>query len=117
MKAKVIEIELIDKSVLAAEIKRRIDDELKIINKFTHSFYKYEITRCNARIALLKQLQEFLDTLEVKKVGLKTFPELQESEDDQFKSDIVWLEKEEPQVYETKDGEIITYSEEDGYKM
>ena len=24
---------------------------------------------------------------------------------------------EEPQVYETKDGEIITYSEENGYKM
>ena len=34
---------------------------------------------------------------------------------------LVWLEKqgeqEEPQVYETEDGEIITYSETDGYKI
>ena len=34
---------------------------------------------------------------------------------------IVWLEKqgeqEEPQVYETEDGNIITYSETDGYKF
>ena len=34
---------------------------------------------------------------------------------------LVWLEKqgeqEEPQVYETEDGEIITYSETDGYKF
>ena len=34
---------------------------------------------------------------------------------------LVWIEKqgeqEEPQVYETEDGEIITYSETDGYKF
>ena len=40
---------------------------------------------------------------------------------DQFTAAIAWLEKqgkqEEPQVYETEDGEIITYSETDGYKV
>ena len=38
-----------------------------------------------------------------------------------FDNCLAWLEKqneqEEPQVYETKDGEIITYSETDGYKF
>ena len=73
------------------------------------------------------------------------FPELKESEDERMiqyfkdlapfdnadelyekygfshKDAIAWLEKqgeqEEPQVYETEDGKIITYSETDGYKF
>jgi len=74
------------------------------------------------------------------------FPELKESEDEkirkellehcknqakpyirtgnkcpQIQSWIAWLEKqgeqEEPQVYETENGEVITYSETDGYKV
>ena len=61
-------MELIDKAVVAAEIKRRIDDEIEIIKKYTHPFYATEITQCNARIVLLKQLQDFLDAFEV---GLK----------------------------------------------
>ena len=66
----------------------------------------------------------------------RIFPELkEESEDERIRKEIldyidkstgckrwvVWLEKqgeqEEPQVYETEDGEIITYSETDGYKV
>lgn len=61
-------MELVDKDKIVAEIKRRIDDEMEIIKKYTHPFYKTEITRCNARVALLKQLQDFLNTLEVKEV-------------------------------------------------
>lgn len=38
-----------------------------------------------------------------------------------LKKSLVWLEKqghqEEPQVYETENGEVITYSETDGYKV
>jgi len=68
------------------------------------------------------------------------FPELKENEDEKIRNEIIlyvgarddislnthnrwlaWLEKqgeqEEPQVYETKDGEVITYSESDGYKV
>ena len=40
------------------------------------------------------------------------FPELKKSEDKTKDG-----EQEKPQVYETKDGEIITYSETDGYKV
>lgn len=75
----------------------------------------------------------------------RIFPELKESEDEKMKTAILnhlkkmwgncqddvcgvhvedaiaWLEKqgeqEELQVYETKDGKIITYSETDGYKF
>ena len=72
----------------------------------------------------------------------RIFPELKESDDERIKKDLIqlfdefpgtiwrghykkdiiaWLEKqgeqEELQVYETKDGEIITYSETDGYKF
>lgn len=60
----------IDKDILAAEIKRCVDDELQTIKKYTHPFYATEITRCNARIALLNQLQNFLDTIETKEVDL-----------------------------------------------
>ena len=62
------------------------------------------------------------------------FPELRESEDERIRGAIIdhlkdnnltewaaWLEKqgeqEEPQVYKTEDGEIITYSESEGYKV
>jgi len=71
------------------------------------------------------------------------FPELKESEDEIIRKSIIeffesqddnttyslvpkkdilaWLEKqgeqEEPQVYKTEDGEIITYSENEGYKV
>ena len=88
-----------------------------------------------------------LDNNDLSNDDLETlFPELKESEDDrirkellehcknqakpyiqtgnkcpQIQSWIAWLEKqckqEEPQVYETKDGEVITYSETDGYKF
>ena len=61
----------IKKSALLAEIKRCIDDELQTIKKYTHPFYATEITRCNARIVLLNQLQKFLDTLETKEVDIK----------------------------------------------
>lgn len=64
-------MKLIDKDKIVAEIKRRIDDEMEIIKKFTHPFYATEITRCNARVALLKQLQDFLNTLEVEEVDLE----------------------------------------------
>lgn len=64
-------MKLIDKDAIVAEIKRRIDDEMEIIKKFTHPFYATEITRCNARVALLKQLQDFLNTLDVKEVDLE----------------------------------------------
>ena len=40
------------------------------------------------------------------------FPELKKSEDKTKDG-----EQEKPQVYETKDGEIITYSENEGYKV
>jgi len=74
------------------------------------------------------------------------FPELKKSEDERIRKELIdfleyyrlnnvldsktiflltdsvaWLERqgeqEEPQVYETKDGEVITYSESDGYKV
>ena len=64
-------MKLIDKDKVAEDIKRRIDDEMEIIKKFTHPFYATEITRCNARVALLKQLQDFLDTLKTKDVDLE----------------------------------------------
>ena len=81
------------------------------------------------------------------KIAEEIFPELKESEDDRIREALIalvkfgleddstiapgfnetkeqalaWLEKqgeqEEPQVYETKDGKIITYSETDGYKF
>ena len=74
-------------------------------------------------------------------IAEEIFPELKESEDEKIRKEIIsilrnaywtsnrnrfnelvaWLEKqgekEEPQVYETKDGKIITYSETDGYKV
>ena len=80
----------------------------------------------------------------VKDVLEYIFPELQESEDERIleiikhciesrylhtstikgisqKQCFTWLEKqgeqEKPQVYETKDGEVITYSESEGYKV
>ena len=77
------------------------------------------------------------------RIAEEIFPELKESEDEKIKKAIIefffffddndtyslvrkkdiiaWLkeqgEQEEPQVYETEDGEIITYSETDGYKF
>ena len=94
----------------------------------------------------IKKLRDFYrdyDTvsclIDVKDELANLFPELKESEDDENKRIskeitqflkqnngwnrewLAWLEKqgkqEEPQVYETEDGETITYSETDGYKV
>lgn len=81
---------------------------------------------------------------EIKRLIENLFPELVESEDEKIRKAIIeglramksnfhtissvkiddainWLKKqgkqEEPQVYETEDGEIITYSESEGYKV
>ena len=58
-------MKLINKDKVVARINKRINDEKEIIKKFSHPFYASEITRCNARIVLLKQFRDFLDTLEV----------------------------------------------------
>lgn len=77
-----------------------------------------------------------------KEIGECIFPELAESEDEKIRKALIeyfneqcdmsdwngvygyqviaWLEKQgepKPQVYKTEDGEIITYSETDGYKV
>lgn len=130
---------LIDKDKVIAEMNRSINAELEIIKKYTHPFYATEITRCNARIALLEQFRDFINTLEMKEIK----PAEQENEDEMIRklckeliessfinelcnkeerdACINWIEKqgkqELPQVYETVDGEIITYSESEGYKV
>ena len=92
----------------------------------------------------LQRAKEICATLSDKAMSEYIFPELKESEDERIRKELIdffqdwhkvkpsrlsvnvsdilaWLEKqgqqEEPQVYETEDGEIITYSETDGYKV
>lgn len=100
---------------------------------------KYEEVLTNASIV------HKLGNEEIKQVMENLFPELKESNDEKIKKELITLIKncnkgcyvtispskieeytnwiktqgkqEEPQVYETEDGEVITYSESEGYKV
>jgi len=84
-------MKLIDKDAVVAEIERR-KEFYETIEKL-HPVYESNIKDCD-------DVLSFINTLEVKE------------EKDFGKQG----EQEEPQVYETEDGEVITYSESEGYK-
>ena len=107
------------------------DEALKVIKGNLDALN--EITETGAEIVNIQS---------IKNCFYRVFPELKDSEDEKIRKAIIetlpkygylsqtsikvkdaiaWLEKqgkqEEPQVYKTMDGETITYSETDGYKV
>ena len=97
-----------------------------------------QIAQAKAYVEALNRAKEIYSKDDVtprcKGVIEDLFPEIRESEDERIRGAIIdhlkdcnltewaaWLEKqgeqEEPQVYETENGEVITYSESEGYKV
>ena len=74
----------IDKDALVAEIERRISlfKKEKKIEKWSAGASQMNVVSLGARIAMLEEILSFLDTLEVKKVGL-------EKEFDNYAKDIL----------------------------
>lgn len=104
--------------------------------------FEKKAKRYDKAIERAKGLIDFCSDSELKTLE-HVFPELKESEDEKIRKNLItffqrfpyenlkdagltakdaiaWLEKqkkEEPQIYKTRDGEVITYSENEGYKV
>ena len=121
--------------VLNLDLKHRKENNMDIYEKkYKEALEKAKKEWSNNLDNAYKNYRERLEII---------FPELKESEDEIIRKSIIeffesqddnttyslvpkkdilaWLEKqgeqEEPQVYKTEDGEIITYSENEGYKV
>ena len=83
---------------------------MKIEDRFDIHIPEYEAQMFYHEIDTVEQIAEFI--LSKQKQHHAAAFEIEEC--------ITWLEKQgdkEPQVYETEDGEIITYTESEGYKV
>lgn len=97
----------VNKSDIAAEIKRIMDAENQSINSFEHHRNASEKQRYNARMALLEHILSFLNTLEVKKTNSeflkKHFEETPQKELDKEWNEIEPLNNIGPDVLEYAD--------------